>query len=110
MIGSLTATYFTFLPCFFFIFLGGPYIEKFRENRKLSAALSSITAAVVGVILNLAVWFGRQVILPDVGQINWLAAVVGLGAFAAIQWLKAGMITVIAASGLLGLVWHYVIS
>ncbi|HYQ59908.1 MAG TPA: chromate efflux transporter, partial [Desulfatiglandales bacterium] len=59
-IGSLVATYFTFLPCFLFIFLGAPYIEKFRENVKLSTTLSGITAAVVGVVLNLAVWFGIQ--------------------------------------------------
>ena len=51
ILGSLVATYFTFLPCFLFIFLGAPYIEKFRGNRKLSTSLSSITAAVVGVVL-----------------------------------------------------------
>jgi chromate transporter len=107
--GSLIATYFTFLPCFLFIFLGGPYIEKFRQNARLSSALSSITAAVVGVILNLAVWFGLQVLLPAGGGFNWFAAVIGLAAFAAIQWLKAGMITVIAASGVLGFVWYQVI-
>ena len=67
LVGSLTATYFTFLPCFLFIFLGGPYIEKFRGNRKLSSTLSSITAAVVGVVLNLAVWFGLQVLFPAAG-------------------------------------------
>ena len=58
------ATYFTFLPCFFFIFMGAPYIEKLRGNLKLFSALSSITAAVVGVVLNLAVWFGVQVLIP----------------------------------------------
>jgi chromate transporter len=107
LIGSLTATYFTFLPCFFFIFLGGPYIERFRENKALSAALSSITAAVVGVILNLAVWFGWQVLFSGGEQFNGFAAVIGLGAFGAIQRFKAGMITVIAASALAGLLWHY---
>lgn len=107
--GSLVATYFTFLPCFLFIFLGGPYIEKFRENARLSSALSSITAAVVGVVLNLAVWFGLQVLLPAEGRFNWFAAVIGVGAFAAIQWFKAGMITVIAAAGVLGFFWYQVI-
>jgi chromate transporter len=102
LIGSLVATYFTFLPCFLFIFLGGPYIEKFRENTKLSAALSSITAAVVGVVLNLAVWFGLQVLIPGDGSFNWFAAVIGLAAFMSIQWLKVGMIPVIAASGVIG--------
>jgi chromate transporter len=106
VIGSLVATYFTFLPCFLFIFLGGPYIEKFRENAKLSAALSSITAAVVGVVLNLAVWFGLQVLIPGDGSFNWFAAVIGLAVFVSIQWFKAGMIPVIAASGVIGFIWH----
>jgi chromate transporter len=71
IIGSLVATYFTFLPCFFFIFLGAPYIEKLRGNLKLSSALSSITAAVVGVVLNLAVWFAVQVLVPGGAGFNW---------------------------------------
>ncbi len=106
LVGSLVATYFTFLPCFLFIFLGGPYIEKFRGNAKLSSALSSITAAVVGVILNLAVWFGLQVLIPVDGAFNWFAAVIGLGAFVATQWFKIGIISVITASGILGLLWY----
>jgi chromate transporter len=57
----------------------------------------------------LAVGFGLQVLLPAGGGFNWFAAVIGLAAFAAIQWLKAGMITVIAASGVLGFVWYQVI-
>jgi chromate transporter len=106
LLGSLVATYFTFLPCFLFIFFGGPYIEKFRENTKLSAALSSITAAVVGVVLNLAVWFGLQVLIPADGSFNWFAAVIGLAAFVSIQWLKVGMIPVIAAAGVTGFIWY----
>jgi chromate transporter len=102
LIGSLVATYFTFLPCFMFIFLGGPYIEKFRDNSQLSAVLSSITAAVVGVILNLAVWFGLQVILPADGRIDGFAALIGLAAFGAVQWLKIGIIWVILAAGATG--------
>ncbi len=107
--GSLVATYFTFLPCFMFIFLGGPYIEKFRHNRRLSAVLSSITAAVVGVVLNLAVWFGLQVLHPPEGGFNGFAFVLGLTAFAAIQWLKVGMLTVIGLSGMAGLIWYQVL-
>jgi chromate transporter len=110
LVGSLVATYFTFLPCFLFIFLGGPYIEKFRDNVTLSAALSSITAAVVGVVLNLAVWFGLQVLMPAGGGFNWFAAVIGLAAFIAIQWFKVGIMTVIAASGFVGFCWYYLIS
>jgi chromate transporter len=106
LIGSLVATYFTFLPCFLLIFLGGPYIEKFRENAKLSAALSSITAAVVGVVLNLAVWFGLQVLIPGDGNLNWFAAIIGFAAFVSIQWFKVGMIPVIAASAVIGFIWY----
>jgi chromate transporter len=109
LVGSLVATYFTFLPCFLFIFLGGPYIEKFRDNATLSAALSSITAAVVGVILNLAVWFGLQVLMPAGGDFNWFAAVIGLAAFIAIQWFKVGIMAVIFAAGAIGFIWHQLI-
>jgi len=109
MVGSLVATYFTFLPCFLFIFLGGPYIEKFRDNATLSAALSSITAAVVGVILNLAVWFGLQVLMPGNGSFNGFAAVIGVAAFISIQWLKLGMTTVIAGAGVIGFIWYQII-
>jgi chromate transporter len=109
MVGSLVATYFTFLPCFLFVFLGGPYIEKFRDNATLSAALSSITAAVVGVVLNLAVWFGLQVLMPAAAGFNWFAAVIGLAAFISIQWFKVGIMTVIAAAGILGFIWHQLI-
>lgn len=104
IVGALVATYFTFLPCFLFIFLGGPYIEKFRDNRQLSAALSSITAAVVGVVLNLAVWFGLQVLVPSAGRFDWFAAILGILAFAVLQWTGIGMIRVLAAAALAGLV------
>ena len=57
----------TFLPCFFFIFTGAPFIEAMAGNRQLQAALTGVTAAVVGVVLNLAVWFGHKVLLPDGG-------------------------------------------
>jgi chromate transporter len=109
LVGSLVATYFTFLPCFLFVFLGGPYIEKFRDNATLSAALSSITAAVVGVVLNLAVWFGLQVLWPAEGGFNGFAAVIGSAAFIAIQWFKVGIMTVIFAAGAIGFIWHQLI-
>jgi chromate transporter len=57
----------TFLPCFFFIFTGAPFIEAMAGNGQLQAALTGVTAAVAGVVLNLAVWFGYKVILPDAG-------------------------------------------
>ena len=109
LVGSLVATYFTFLPCFMFIFLGGPYIEKFRNNVRMAAALSSITAAVVGVVLNLAVWFGLQVLFPEAGPFNGFALFLGLAAFAALQWFNVGMLAVIFISGAAGLIWHYAI-
>ncbi len=70
--GALITTYVTFLPCFFFIFAGAPFIEAMSGNQRLQAALTGITAAVVGVVLNLAVWFGHKVIWPAPG-IDWFA-------------------------------------
>jgi chromate transporter len=67
VLGALITTYVTFLPCFFFIFAGAPFIEAMAGNPRIQAALTGVTAAVVGVILNLAVWFGYKVILPDAG-------------------------------------------
>ena len=70
VIGSVVTIWVTFAPCFLWIFLGAPYIERLRDNLYLSAALSGITAAVVGVILNLAVWFGLRVAFPNVGAVE----------------------------------------
>ena len=67
ILGALVTTYVTFLPCFFFIFAGAPFIEAMAGNQRIQAALTGVTAAVVGVILNLAVWFGHKVMLPDAG-------------------------------------------
>jgi chromate transporter len=106
LIGSLVATYFTFLPSFLFILLGGPYIEKIRGNKKLSATLSAITASVVGVVLNLAVWFGKNVLFPEARAFNWFGMVMGLTAFVFLQWGKIGMIPVILGSAALGLLWN----
>ncbi len=66
ILGGLLTTWVTFVPCFLWIFLGAPYVEKLRRNIALSAALATITAAVVGVILNLAVWFALHVLFEDV--------------------------------------------
>ncbi len=66
-LGGLLTTWVTFVPCFLWIFLGAPHIERLRENKALSAALTAITAAVVGVILNLAVWFALHVLFREVG-------------------------------------------
>lgn len=107
VIGSLTATYFTFLPSFLFILLGGPYIEKFRGNKKISSSLSAITASVVGVVMNLAVWFGLQVLFPVSKGVNWFGIIVGSISFVTIQWGKIGIIPVILAAGGMGLIWNF---
>ncbi|MBF9232669.1 chromate efflux transporter [Microvirga alba] len=70
-LGGLLATWVTFAPCFLWIFLGAPYIEVLRGNRALNGALSAITAAVVGVILNLAIWFAIHTIFREVRPVAW---------------------------------------
>ena len=67
-LGLLLATWVTFLPCFLWIFLGAPWVERLRAHRGLAAALRGITAAVVGVILNLAIWFGLHVLFTEVSR------------------------------------------
>ena len=66
MLGAALTVWVTFTPCFLWIFLGAPYIELTRKNERLKAALSGVTAAVVGVILNLSVWFGLHTIFSQV--------------------------------------------
>jgi chromate transporter len=103
--GALITTYTTFLPCFIFIFVGAPYIEVLRGNRKLTSALSGITAAVVGVILNLALVFGAAVIWPN-GLSNgtdWFAATLSAISFIALYLLKADVLLVVILGGLVGL-------
>jgi chromate transporter len=103
--GALVTTYATFRPCFVFIFLGAPYIEILRGNRKLTAALSGITAAVVGVILNLALVFGAAVIWPGGlnGGTDWFAAGLSAASFVALYLLKADVLLVVILGGLTGL-------
>ncbi len=105
VVGALVTTYATFLPCFFFIFLGAPYIEVLRGNKHLTAALSGITAAVVGVVLNLALVFGAAVIWPQgiSGRTHWFAAVVSVLAFAALYRFKLDVLWVVLAGGVIGL-------
>ncbi len=103
--GSLVATYFTFLPSFLFIFLGAPYIERLAGNTKMSAALATITPAVVGVVLNLGVWFGTHVLFPTEG-FAWFSAILAIVSFSLMQFYKVGMITIIAGAGGAGLLWH----
>ena len=105
VLGALITTYTTFLPSFIFIFVGAPYIEELRGNKHLTGALSAVTAAVVGVILNLALLFGAAVILPDKpgGGINWFALAMSAAAFVALYRLKVDVLWVVLAGGLIGL-------
>jgi chromate transporter len=104
-LGALVTTYVTFLPCFFYIFLGAPYVESVRGNRNLASALSGITSAVVGVILNLAVVFGIAVLLPGGWEQapDWFAVVLTTTAFVALFFLKFDAIWVVLAGGAAGL-------
>jgi chromate transporter len=68
VLGATLTTWVTFLPCFWFIFLGGPYVESLRRHAGLNAALSAITAAIVGVILNLSVWFTLHTVFASVDE------------------------------------------
>jgi chromate transporter len=107
VIGALITTYATFLPCFVFIFLGAPYIERLRGNKNLTGALTGITAAVVGVVLNLALVFGAAVIWPGgvAGGTDLFALAMSAAAFVALYKLKADVLWVVIAGGLIGLVW-----
>src|SRR5450830_611816 len=100
-------TFFTFLPSFIFIFLGGPLVESTHGDLKFTAPLTGITAAVVGVILNLAVFFAWHVLWPAgfSGGFEWFSALAGLAAFIALFRYKAGIIPVILACGTAGLAY-----
>ncbi len=119
MLGSLVTVWTTFVPCFFWIFLGAPSVERLRGNRLLTAALSTITAAVVGVILNLAIWFSLHTMFKTVtiSQLSWLrlqipewssinvaaCAVAVLAFLLTFRW-KFGMATTLAVCCLVGAV------
>jgi chromate transporter len=104
-LGALITTWATFLPCFLLIFLGAPHIEQLRGNVKISSALSAVTAAVVGVVLNLAVWFGIHVLFPTAGMVDWFAVAVAIIALHGMMKWKWNIIAVVIGSGLVGLVY-----
>jgi chromate transporter len=123
VLGSVLTAWVTFAPCFLWIFLGAPYIESLRGNRALSSALSGITAAVVGVVLNLAVWFGLHVIFgavnerqagpirlyaPEWATLDVAALVLSVISFVALFRLKLGMLPTLALSAGLGLIYRLV--
>jgi len=104
-VAATLVTWFTFLPSFIFILLGGPFIETTHNDLKFTAPLTAITAAVVGVILNLALFFGYHVLWPKgfAGSFEWLSALIALGAAIALFRYKANVIHVIAACAVVGL-------
>lgn len=104
-LGALVTTWVTFLPCFLFVFLGAPHVEGLRERPGLSTALTGITAAVVGVILNLAIWFAWHALAPTGGTFDYFVAVVAIGAWLAMERFKIGVIPTLAACAVLGMVW-----
>ncbi len=121
--GSVITTWVTFVPCFLWIFLGAPYIEALRGRAALTAALSGVTAAVVGVVLNLAVWFsihtlfarvgethvlGARILIPDFATLDPVALVLAIGAAVALFRFKTGMIGTLLTCAALGAVWALV--
>ena len=120
-LGGLLTTWVTFVPCFLWIFLGAPFVETLRGNKALSAALATITAAVVGVVLNLAVWFALHVLfaevrevpvlgltldVPMLASVNVASLVLTLAALLAVFRFKVGMIPVLGACSLAGVLLY----
>ena len=111
LLGAFTATYFTFLPSFLLIFLGAPLVESTRGNLKFTAPLTAITAAVVGVIANLALFFAYHVFWPRgmAGSFDWISLVLGIGAFVALVRFKVGVISIVVAGAVSGLAVRFLV-
>ena len=109
--GASIATLFTFLPSFLFILLGGPAIEATRHDIKFTAPLTGITAAVVGVVLNLAVFFAYHVLWPQgfEGTFEWFSALIGAAAFVALFRYRMGILPVIGACATIGLGYSFLL-
>jgi chromate transporter len=123
-LGGLLTTWVTFTPCFLWIFFGAPFVEALRGNKALSSALGAITAAVVGVILNLAIWFALHVLFAQLNPVNWLGMSVSVpvlasvnvpslvltaGAVIAVFWFRVGMIPVLVACSLAGVAYDLIV-
>ena len=120
-LGALLATWVTFVPCFLWIFLGAPFIERLRGNAAVGGALAAITAAVVGVVLNLAVWFALHTLFratvpiaagpfrfdaPVLASLDPWATLLAIGAVVAVFWWRAGVITTLLATSAAGLLLY----
>lgn len=121
MLGAALTVWVTFVPCFLWIFLGGPYVEALRGNRAIGSALRAVTAAVVGVILNLAVWFGLHVLFGEIAErdVGWLrllvpdfasldpaALVLAVAAMVALFRFRLGMVPVLAGCAVAGMTYR----
>lgn len=108
-LGLITTTFYTFLPCFLFILVGAPIIERTQENKRVKEILALVTAAVVGVILNLTIYLGKAVIFPKdflFAELDYMALVWTIVSFIAMYRFKIGMITWIGVSAVFGLVYY----
>ena len=123
ILGSAVTTWVTFVPCFYWIFLGAPYIERLRGNPRLAAALSSITASVVGVVLNLGIWFslhtlfrtvderhlyGARIYVPDLSSTDVRSGAIALIAILMTFYWKRGMVVTLATAVVMGAAARYV--
>ena len=106
VLGAAITTYTTFLPCFLFIFLLAPYIELLANNSRLQAALVGVTAAVVGVVANLAVFFASRVLFPEgLASLDVFALVVAVISFVVLQRFKVPIYLMVPVGALAGMVW-----
>ena len=107
-LGALLTTWVTFVPCFLWIFLGAPYVERVRAQASLNAALTAITAAVLGVIANLAIWFALHVLFGELASWEVGPASLLLPVLASVDWWAAGLAAIAMLALLrlhLGLFW-----
>ena len=102
-LGAVITSWVTFVPGFLFIFAGAPFIESSRSNLRLNTILSAVTAAVVGVVLNLAVWFAWHVIRPAEGTYDYLALALGVAFFIALKWFRWDVLLIVGAGAIAGL-------
>jgi chromate transporter len=109
-LGALITVWTTFVPCFLWIFLGAPYIERLRGNKNLTASLSAVTAAVVGVVLNLALWFALHTMIPSKGTFDWFLLSLSIACFVVMHRWKVEIVPVVLISAILGLIYKLIIS
>jgi chromate transporter len=121
ILGAAVTLWATFAPCFLWIFAGAPYIERLNAEPRLKSALAAVTAAVVGVILNLTVWFTMHVLfgrvsehnigplrlqVPELATVSWPALILSALAVVLLFVLHRGVVTTLGACAALALAWH----